>query len=175
MYQYGQGTAKNPVEATRMLEKAAALGDETSQVILGSRLIFGNVAEERARGVRLLKAAAVKENRYAYEYLALANKYGLGVEPDAKSAMENQRLGRAQGSTLDISKKGTGNPSDGSSKAELTKSIQSELKTLGYYSGKVDGMTGPMTRDAIKRFQTDRGYPVNTVISGGVLAQIRGK
>jgi TPR repeat protein len=175
MYQYGQGTAKNPPEATRMLEKAAGLGDETSQVILGSRLLFGKVAD-RPRGAQLLKAAAARENRYAYEYLALAYQYGLGVEANAELALENRRLAISQGSDLgsfiknsidskpkaaEAKAKAVAKADTGSSSVELLSAVQKELKRLGYYRGKIDGQTGPMTRDAIARFQKDHGYPVN--------------
>lgn len=176
MYQYGQGTAKNPPEATRMLEKAAGLGDETSQVILGSRLLFGKVAD-RPRGAQLLKAAAARENRYAYEYLALAYRYGLGVEANAELALENRRLAISQGSDLGSL---TNNGIDSKAKAkagakagELLSSAQKELKRLGYYRGKIDGQTGPMTRDAIARFQKDHGYPVNWEISAELLTKLK--
>jgi len=175
MYQYGQGTAKSPTEATRMLEKAASLGDETSQVILGSRLLFSKAAE-RPRGVQLLEAAASKENRYAYEYLGIAYQQGLGVERNVKRAQEYQRLAVAQGSTM---KRFAGTQPTGtekttsSSKVEMTKAIQNELRERGYYRGKVDGVYGPMTRDAIARYQKDHDYPVNPVVSEEVLNKIR--
>lgn len=176
MHQYGQGTEKSPDKATHMLEKAAQLGDETSQVILGSRLLFGKKSE-RAKGVRLLEAAAGKENRYAYEYLALAYQQGLGVDRNADRAREYERLAKSQGSTLS---RAAGSGSKSSTKAssssqaiETTKAIQAELKRLGYYRGKVDGLTGPMTRDAISRFQKDHGIPVNPEISAEVLRKLR--
>lgn len=35
--------------------------------------------------------------------------------------------------------------------------IQTKLKNLGFYSGKIDGITGPLTRDAMKKFASERG------------------
>jgi His-Xaa-Ser repeat protein HxsA len=34
--------------------------------------------------------------------------------------------------------------------------VQAALMRLGYYNGDIDGLLGPMTRDSITRFQTDR-------------------
>lgn len=189
MNQYGQGTPKDTVAATRMLEKAASLGNDTSQVILGSRLLFSKEAD-RARGVRLLEASAARENRYAYEYLAWAYQYGLGVEKNAERAQQYLRLAKAQGSalgSLEVSGAGvgskrvqkdqkiTGKAVAGSDSVDLVKSIQMELKEQGYYPGKVDGLYGPMTRKSIERFQQERGYPVNPVASQEVLNELRRK
>ena len=170
MHQYGQGTAKDKAAATRMLEKAAGLGDETSQVILGSRLLFGN-SSKRSEGVRLLEAAAARENRYAYEYLSLAYRHGLGVKRDTQRAEEFVRLAKSQGSSLDST--ATAKPVTDSKKLDLTRSIQSELKEKGYYHGKLDGLYGPMTRDAIARFQKDRGLQVNPVVSEQVFKELK--
>lgn len=180
MHQYGQGTAKDKDAATRMLEKAARLGDETSQVILGSRLLFGD-ASKRPEGVRLLEDAAAKENRYAYEYLSLAYQHGLGVKQNAQRANEYRSLAISQGGKPGpavVGKLGTaasGKSGTDSEKLELTRSIQRELKELGYYRGKLDGLYGPMTRDAIARFQKDRGHPVEPVITEQVLKQLKKK
>jgi len=37
------------------------------------------------------------------------------------------------------------------------KEIQQKLKNLGYYSGSVDGILGPQSVAAIKKFQRDNG------------------
>lgn len=38
--------------------------------------------------------------------------------------------------------------------------VQSSLKLLGYYHGKIDGISGPNTRSSIKNFQKNSGvYP----------------
>ena len=39
---------------------------------------------------------------------------------------------------------------------EKTKALQSDLKLLGYYKGKIDGALGAETLDAIDRFKTDK-------------------
>lgn len=41
------------------------------------------------------------------------------------------------------------------------KDIQRHLKTLGYYTGAVDGSFGPASQSAVRRFQSDRGLVVD--------------
>ncbi|MBU9889528.1 MAG: peptidoglycan-binding protein [Candidatus Omnitrophica bacterium] len=41
--------------------------------------------------------------------------------------------------------------------------IQKALKKAGYYNGALDGKVGPMTRDAIRAFQSDNGLTADGV------------
>ncbi|HXV72293.1 MAG TPA: peptidoglycan-binding domain-containing protein [Acidimicrobiia bacterium] len=38
--------------------------------------------------------------------------------------------------------------------------IQADLRTIGYYEGDVDGLYGPLTIEAVERFQEDNDLPV---------------
>jgi len=49
--------------------------------------------------------------------------------------------------------------------------IQSDLKTLGYYSGSVDGINGKKTASAIRNFQGDHGMAQNGMVSKSVYIQ----
>lgn len=42
--------------------------------------------------------------------------------------------------------------------------IQARLNELGYDSGEVDGIMGPITEAAIKAFQADRGLDVDGIV-----------
>ena len=42
--------------------------------------------------------------------------------------------------------------------------IQSLLKKLGYYQGKIDGIFGEQTKEAVQRFQKEFGIPVDGVV-----------
>lgn len=42
--------------------------------------------------------------------------------------------------------------------------VQTELQREGYYNGGVDGLLGPMTRDALARYQSDNGLVVTQAI-----------
>jgi len=42
--------------------------------------------------------------------------------------------------------------------------VQAVLKEMGYYRGEVDGLLGPLTREALTGYQTDNGMTVTAVI-----------
>jgi len=50
--------------------------------------------------------------------------------------------------------------------------VQSQLQRDGYYDGAVDGVLGPMTREAIAAFEADNGLAVTSVIDEPTLATL---
>src|SRR5881628_1383326 len=42
--------------------------------------------------------------------------------------------------------------------------VQAELQQMGYYKGEVDGLLGPMTREALTAYQADQGLVATAVI-----------
>ena len=48
--------------------------------------------------------------------------------------------------------------------ASENKQIQQKLKNLGYYTGKIDGIIGPLSLKAIKNFQRDYGLKVDGIV-----------
>jgi Putative peptidoglycan binding domain len=42
--------------------------------------------------------------------------------------------------------------------------VQAELQEMGYYQGDVDGLLGPMTREALQAYQADQGLTPTAVI-----------
>ncbi|MBC7340190.1 MAG: polysaccharide deacetylase family protein [Firmicutes bacterium] len=50
---------------------------------------------------------------------------------------------------------------------------QSLLKQLGYYSGAVDGIAGPLTRTAVVRFQRDHGLTPDGVVGPATISALR--
>ena len=42
--------------------------------------------------------------------------------------------------------------------------VQAALQEMGYYKGEVDGLLGPLTREALTAYQTDNGMAVTAVI-----------
>jgi len=55
----------------------------------------------------------------------------------------------------------------------LTREIQSDLKKLGYYQGKMDSVFHPQIKSAIQDFQRSHQLPVKGYISWKLLAQIQ--
>jgi hypothetical protein len=50
--------------------------------------------------------------------------------------------------------------------------VQEQLQRNGYYDGPIDGVLGPMTREAIAAFQADNGLAVTSVIDEPTLAAL---
>lgn len=51
--------------------------------------------------------------------------------------------------------------------------VQSQLNALGYAAGPVDGIAGPRTRAAIRRFQAATGLPIDGRMSETLIASLR--
>lgn len=56
---------------------------------------------------------------------------------------------------------------------ETTKQVQQLLNELGYPCGVADGIPGTKTKEAVKRYQTDKGIPVDGVISTALLENLK--
>jgi len=53
---------------------------------------------------------------------------------------------------------------DGLLPDEVVANVQSELQRRGYYSYAVDGIMGPLTQEALSRYQRDRGLPLTGAV-----------
>jgi len=42
--------------------------------------------------------------------------------------------------------------------------VQAELQQMGYYRGEVDGLLGPLTREALTAYQADQGLATTAAI-----------
>ncbi len=70
------------------------------------------------------------------------------------------RSGRASRELLDHLKFSAARHAARAKFRALIMDIQRELAARGYYTGRIDGISGPLTENAIRRFQTQAGMPV---------------
>jgi hypothetical protein len=61
---------------------------------------------------------------------------------------------------------------DGLPPDQVTVDVQQQLAAAGYYDGPIDGVLGPMTREAIANFQADNGLAVTSAIDEPTLATL---
>ena len=61
---------------------------------------------------------------------------------------------------------------DGLSPDQVTVNVQEQLAAAGYYDGPIDGVLGPMTREAIAAYQADNGLAVTSAIDEPTLATL---
>jgi Putative peptidoglycan binding domain len=59
---------------------------------------------------------------------------------------------------------------NGLSPDQVTVNVQEELAAAGYYYGPIDGILGPMTREAIAAYQADNGLAITSAIDEPTLA-----
>jgi putative peptidoglycan binding protein len=59
---------------------------------------------------------------------------------------------------------------NGLSPDQVTVNVQQQLAAAGYYDGPIDGVLGPMTREAIANYQADNGLAVTSAIDEPTLA-----
>jgi peptidoglycan hydrolase-like protein with peptidoglycan-binding domain len=69
-------------------------------------------------------------------------------------------------------RRGTGFQQPGGS--ERVREVQRELNRLGYDAGEVDGLFGPVTDEAIRRFQQNRGLLVDGIVGARTLRSLEG-
>jgi peptidoglycan hydrolase-like protein with peptidoglycan-binding domain len=55
---------------------------------------------------------------------------------------------------------------------EYTVALQTALQTTGHYDGKIDGIYGPATVDAVKKLQTASGLPVTGYVDRATAAAL---
>jgi Putative peptidoglycan binding domain len=55
---------------------------------------------------------------------------------------------------------------------QVVANVQSQLSREGYYSGPIDGVLGPMTRQAIAAFQADHGLAVTSTVDEPTVASL---
>jgi hypothetical protein len=61
---------------------------------------------------------------------------------------------------------------NGLSPDQVTVNVQEALAAAGYYDGPIDGLLGPMTREAIANYQADNGLAITSAIDEPTLARM---
>jgi peptidoglycan hydrolase-like protein with peptidoglycan-binding domain len=56
---------------------------------------------------------------------------------------------------------------------QVIANVQAELQQMGYYKGEVDGLLGPLTREALTAYQADQGLTPTAVIDEPTLDSLQ--
>lgn len=111
------------------------------------------------------KVKNLQDNLYGLGY------YNSGIDsvfgPGTTTAVKNYQ--KASSLTVD----GIAGPNTLSSIASKVKSIQTNLKTLGYYSSSIDGHYGPGTISAVKSFQSKKGLSATGIANSTTISKIK--
>ncbi len=96
------------------------------------------------------------------------------VGPDTRELLDSFTYGSVGSSpppavSYDSSYSASASASQGT---DLVLRVQRSLRDRGYYQGPIDGISGPLTRGAVERFQRDRGLRVDGVIGQETLSAL---
>lgn len=152
-YYHGLGVTKDLKLAQEKLQKASDLGYARAQTDLATHILDTSINKSQQKeAINLLIKAAKNEDILACMSLHSIYKRGFYVKKDLAKANEYARLANALGADIDVPSSSTS-----LSNKDLLRQIQANLKILGFYSGSIDGLSGPMTRKAITDFQKSQG------------------
>jgi len=174
IYNYGKtGVPKNKFLADKMIKKAVELGEYRAEYIYALKFLYSSRPDYK-KAIGLLESASRKEYPYAYLELGHVYLYGLGVKKNKVTAASYYRLANSFGlKTPNVNTRT--NYKVKSNRSVLVSEIQSNLKKLGFYKSRVDGISGPMTRNSISSFQKYYGYEITGKVSKEVLDQTKAK
>lgn len=177
LYHQGMGVTENLKTAMQLYTEAANMGHPEAQYNLGIANIEGiGVPYNPQKAAQFFEKAARQNITEAAYNLGLIHENGLlgqqkpdialtwykhaadNGSPEAQSAME--QLAASLGVGMDdinriienVKKSNTSFPEIQDNKSLISKT-QNELMRRGLYPGPVDGVMGPMTRNAIEAFQ----------------------
>jgi len=175
MLLYADGISSNPVEGMQWLEKAAAQDHVEAARDFGLYLLGGEFgyARDTVRAVRLLEQAAGGGDSLSMLTLGYLYCSGYGAPRNPDTAAYWYRLAAENGESIPVAWKETQflagikklpkfDPK--AERRQRIKRAQTGLKTLGYYKKTIDGLAGPGTTKAVKRFQKDQQIEVNGTI-----------
>lgn len=150
LYEAGLGVKKNPVEAYQWFALAAARGDKEAQ--------------KRTKRARL---------RLRPEQLRVADQAVRQWRPKPLDRAANDvRPPRGGWRSVSAGNRASGNASVSTTDTALVYRVQSLLNKLGYDAGVPDGVAGPKTGAAVRRFQTRIGLAVDGEITRKLLARL---
>ncbi|PCI55885.1 MAG: hypothetical protein COB36_03550 [Alphaproteobacteria bacterium] len=165
----GIGVAYDPKRAAYFFQMAANKNVTEAAYNLGLIYENGLLGETHPEDALLwYKAAADQGSPEAQSALdQLATSLGIGIDE------VNRIVANLQRSPVQAQINYGGGSASSNAQNYMTSQVQKELMRRGLYPGPVDGMSGPMTIDAIKAFQTAAGLHVNGRPSQELLSYLK--
>ena len=186
LYEHGLGVGADDVRALLWYHSAAEQGHARAQYNLGVFYAQGRgIPTDYGEAQRWFKRAADQGIAKAFYNLAVLAESGLGApanptgaraylsraallgDPDARAALAKKPVPKP-----DPSKNG-GDPAKPAT--EVIGAVQHMLTELGYDAGRIDGVIGDKTRQAIRKFQSDNGLPQTGVATEELLEVLTAK
>jgi len=167
MYGRGSGVQLNYEKAFYWLRRAAKQGDRNAQYGISVLYVNGNgVPQNIIKSYEWADIAFENGHNKAKQIIhSLEKQMTLSQLEQAKKISQNFKP------VKEIPKASNSINSPTISKQQIA-NIQQNLKALGHFSGDIDGLSGPLTRSAIKSFQRNKKISVTGIIDYTLLEQI---
>jgi hypothetical protein len=184
LYERGLGVTKDDVRALLWYHSAAEQSHPLAQYNLGIFYLQGRgIPLSYAEAAGWFKAASSQGVARATYNLAVLTEDGLGVTKDMKKALALYEKASSSGhheaanrlvllrdpSAVDTKpatfEETADTQAEGGSTGTTVANIQSFLRISGIYEGRLDGITGPKTRTAIREYQRRNGLPITGIPS----------
>jgi hypothetical protein len=184
LYERGLGVTKDDVRALLWYHSAAEQSHPQAQYNLGIFYLQGRgIPLSYAEAVRWFTSASNQGVARATYNLAVLTEDGLGVPPDKKKAMilyekasvaghheAASRLALLRDPNARDTKPATfedtaDTQAEGGSTGTTVADIQAYLRNSGIYEGRIDGIAGPKTRTAIRKYQKLHALPITGIPS----------
>ena len=174
LYDFGEGVREDDAAAVHWYRLAADQGDVDAQFLLGRHYEMGSGAPKN------LITAYAWYTLAAFTASTLDDPSSLAHESHEIESSRRRVAGRLsfeeRSRALDMAGEWLSAASTSSdlppqldyndtSSREAVRDAQRALAQLGYFSGTIDGVLGPYTREAIRSFQSDAGLPVDGAVS----------
>lgn len=184
LYEHGLGVGADDVRALLWYHSAAEQGHARAQYNLGVFYAQGRgIPTDYVEAQRWFKRAADQGIAKAFYNLAVLSEQGLGgpANPSgaraflSRAALLGDPEARAALARKPAPKPDPTKAADAKASNEVIGAVQHMLTELGYDAGRIDGMLGDKTRQAIRKFQSDNGLPQNGLASEELLELLTAK
>jgi hypothetical protein len=184
LYEHGLGVGQDDVRALLWYHSAAEQGHGRAQYNLGVFYAQGRgIPTDYGEAQRWFKRAADQGIAKAFYNLAILAEAGLGGPVNltaARAFMSRAALLGDSEARAALAKRPAPKPDPARGDAarpstEVIGAVQHMLTELGYDAGRIDGMLGDKTRQAIRKFQNDNGLPQTGTASEELLELLTAK
>ena len=178
LYEHGFGVGADDVRALLWYHSAAEQGHARAQYNLGVFYAQGRgIPTDYGEAQRWFKRSADQGIAKAFYNLAVLAESGLGGPANptgARAFLSRAALMGDPDARAALAKKPAPKPdpakaADAKPSTEVIGAVQHMLTELGYDAGRIDGMLGDKTRQAIRKFQSDSGLPQTGLASEELL------
>ena len=167
-------------------DEVATIQTALKQLKLYSAGITGHYGEKTEAAVKKFQKkyafednGIVDEDTRAALYEAAGITYTASGSSSSSSSSAASSSSSSSGSSSSSSSNAAANSSNGLLKygvrSDAVRTLQQNLKTLGYYDGSVTGNFGRLTKEAVYNFQKANGLSADGVAGAKTLASISGK